>query len=133
MRMFGQSTYQNRYPLFGWLRHWTALTAGRFRRCLEEKTTRSDRLKFRLLIISLFSGLECSFLQLQGNSNSEFKNQCCLKSILPICNHLNLDIESFLLDSNLMRFLLTVSPCTSTVFSSASLQQSRIYCCCSVL
>ena len=30
-------------------RHWTALTAGRFRRCWEEKTTRSNRMNFRLI------------------------------------------------------------------------------------
>ena len=29
-------------------RHWTALTAGRIRRCWEEKTTRSNRMNFRL-------------------------------------------------------------------------------------
>ena len=47
--MFRQSTNQNHYPLSGseW-RHWTALTAGRFRRCWEEKTTRSNRMNFRL-------------------------------------------------------------------------------------
>ena len=47
--MFRQSTNQNHYPVFGseW-RHWTALTAGRFRRCWEEKTTRSNRVNFRL-------------------------------------------------------------------------------------
>ena len=48
--MFRQSTNQNHYPVFGseW-RHWTALTPGRFRRCWEEKTTRSNRMNFRLL------------------------------------------------------------------------------------
>ena len=44
-----QTTNQNHYPVFGlWRRHWTALPAGRFRRCWEEKTTRSNRMKFRL-------------------------------------------------------------------------------------
>ena len=32
-------------------RHWTALTARRFRRCWEEKTTRSNRINFRLTVI----------------------------------------------------------------------------------
>ena len=46
--MFRQSTNQNHYPVLGYWSHWTALTASQFRRCWEEKTTRSNRMKFRL-------------------------------------------------------------------------------------
>ena len=34
-------------------RHWTALTAGRFRRCWEKKTTRSNRMKFGLRLSAI--------------------------------------------------------------------------------
>ena len=47
--MFGQAANQNHYPVFGWWRHWTALMAGWFRRSWQKKTTRSNRLKFRLV------------------------------------------------------------------------------------
>ena len=57
--MFRQSTNQNHYPVFGkWWCHCTALTAGRFRRCWEEKTTRSigwnlgySPLKLRIVLL----------------------------------------------------------------------------------
>ena len=37
-----------RFSVSEW-RHWTALTVGRFGRCWEEETTRSNRMNFRLL------------------------------------------------------------------------------------
>ena len=57
MRMFRQSANQNHYPVFGseW-RHWTALTAGRFRRCCEEKTTQSNWMNFRLHLVLFRDG-----------------------------------------------------------------------------
>ena len=36
-------------------RHWTASTAGRFRCCWEEKTTRSNRMNFRLPMVPLWN------------------------------------------------------------------------------
>ena len=43
--------------------HWTGLTAGRFRHCWEEKTTRNNRMNFRLL----YPGLSCSTEHKQKN------------------------------------------------------------------
>ena len=60
--------------------HWTALTAGRFRRCWEEKTTRSNRMKFRLPLPTAWTvytpnavrklNKECFFLSLKRQVNS---------------------------------------------------------------
>ena len=49
--MFRQSTNQNHYLVFEyWVTSLDGITAGRFRRCWEEKTTRSNRMNFRLPI-----------------------------------------------------------------------------------
>ena len=80
-RMFRQSTNQNHYPVFGkWWRHWTALTTGRSRRCWEEKTTRSNWMKFRLPLPTASTvytpnavrklNRECFFLSLKRQVNS---------------------------------------------------------------
>ena len=64
-RMFRQSTNQNHYPVFGlWWRHWTSLTAGRFRCCWEEKMTRSNQMKFRLVNMRYWPSVRSRWLDI---------------------------------------------------------------------
>ena len=52
----------NHYPVFGSWGHWTALTAGRFRRCWKEKTAPSNRLKFRVVRTDDFVRIKISWM-----------------------------------------------------------------------
>ena len=78
MQIFRQSTNQITTQFSGTVyqwRHRTALTAGWFRCCWEEKTTRSNRMKFRLscgtgLFNYMYAGKRC-------NHNWQLANLLC--------------------------------------------------------
>ena len=73
MRMFRQSTHQNHYPIFWYseFRHWTALTAGRFRLCwvLLQRRPKNEDLR-PLGLKRRPHGLKRLMLTAEGNARS---------------------------------------------------------------
>ena len=110
MRMFRQSTNQNHYPVFG---YW--VTAGRFRRCWEEKTTRSNRMNFRLTLqapnryhwSSNLTRLILDFRSLSMHLLSTNSQSYCLNSMMSSWSILSGNI-SFLSSHQFLHLFLTI-------------------------